>query len=145
MELHRTRRGNMSFTLSREGLKPGQYIPLRLRFVDTFSIASGVPLLALVFYAWIQLAKLLKPLWPAVVLQNDAIAFFAILLPLFFLCIVSIGRFWEFSLRVLFTMIGLLSVEEAKHFPLAADKRRCDPWPESWQRQINPYQDVDGS
>jgi len=139
------KRVNMSFTLSREGLKPDHYIPVRLRFVDSFGIASGLPLFALVFYTWIQLAKLLKPLIPAAVLQNDAIAFFAFLLPLFFLCIFSIGRFWEFSLRALFTMIGLLSVEEAKHFPLAADKHRCDPWPANWQRQINPHQDVDGS
>ena len=133
----------MSFTLSREGLKPDHYIPVRLRFVDSFGIASGLPLFALVFLVWSHLVQQLKPMIPAAVLRNGAIAFFTVLAPLFFFCLFFIGRFWESLLRVFFKTIGFLNKEEAMYFPLAADKRRCDPWPESWQRKCEPEQNVD--
>ena len=32
-----------SLTLSRPGLKPGYYVPFRLRIVDTATVLSGIP------------------------------------------------------------------------------------------------------
>ena len=45
-----------SFTLSRSGLKPGYYVPARLRIVDTLTVLSGVPLvIAVIAFAMTSL------------------------------------------------------------------------------------------
>ena len=126
----------MSFTLSRGGLKPDHYIPVRLRFADTLSIASGIPLIILIMVCWFKVVPFLVSVVPVALAQNHFLCYLLVMVPSFLLCYLAIGRFWTWSLRFVFRIIGLLSTEEAVHVPLVTDKRRCDPWPAAWQRAV---------
>lgn len=37
-------------------------------------------------------------------------------------------------LRCAFRVTGMMTRDEAKCYPLRADKRRVEPWPETWQK-----------
>lgn len=128
---------HQSFTLSRSGLKPGYYVPVRLRVVDTLTIFSGLPMvitivaLAMVSFRWADQLGL-------GVIWRNAFAFYAYVIAV--LLIVSWAVYWTAVgvLRFAFRLAGMMTREEAKSFPLRADKKRVDPWPESWQKPCNP-------
>jgi len=42
------------------------------------------------------------------------------------------------ALKLLFRIVGMMTKEEARSFPLRAVKRDVDPWPESWQQPCEP-------
>lgn len=125
----------MSFTLNRVGLKEAHYIPLRLRFVDSLSIVSGVPLLVLIFAAVFQSFQLANLAGLGNQLQN-VVAFFAYLIAAIWFWAWILSKAWIAALRLLLQLTGLLKSEEARSFPLRADKHCVDPWPDSWQKQI---------
>lgn len=125
----------MSFTLARTGLKEDHYIPFRLRLVDTFAIVSGVPLLALIFTAVFQSFRLAEFVGLGNQLQNP-IAFCGYLVGAIWLWAVILSHYWYAMMRGMFQLMGLLNRDEARSFPLRADKHCVDPWPDSWQREI---------
>jgi hypothetical protein len=135
-----------SFTLSRDGLKPEHYVPLRLRVVDTLYIASGVPMviaivgLVMVSFRWADQLGL------GMIWRNQT-AFYAYVIGVFVIaswvvCWAAVG-----ALRFVFLLTGMMTKEEARSFPLRAGKKCVDPWPESWQRPCthSSENDADGT
>lgn len=123
---------HMSFTLSRPGLKPGHYVPLRLRMVDTLTILSGVPAAVTIVVSALVALRWADQIGFAVIWRNR-LAFYA-----YSIVVAGIAG-WTVSLGMLgvlkfaFCLAGMMTREEAKWFPLQAGKGRVDPWPESWQ------------
>ena len=118
-----------SFTLSRDGLKPGCYVPLRLRIVDTLSAASMIPISVAIMGIMMVSFR-----WADQVSQFGFIAF--ITYQFVVLIVGSLLAFWagDHVLRIAFRFTGMMTKEEAHDFPLGAGHRRIDPWPNSWQR-----------
>lgn len=122
-----------SFTLSRVGLKPGHYVPLRLRLVDTLYIASWVPMviaiigLAMGSFGWADQLGL------GIIWRNH-FAFCAYMIAVLFIVSRVVSWTGVAVLRFAFRLAGMMTEEEARSFPLRADKRCVDPWPESWQK-----------
>ena len=120
------------FTLSRPGLKAGYEVPVRLRFVDTATIFSGVPVVTgSIAFSMISLSRA-NQLGLGVIWQNV----FALYV---YSAIVLLSVTWITwllliaILRFVFQITGMLTKEESHFYPLRTDKRSIDPWPDSWQ------------
>jgi hypothetical protein len=128
---------HQSFTLSRSGLKPGYYVPVRLRVVDTLTIFSGVPMvitiiaLVMISFRWADRLGL-------GVIWRNPFAFCAYAIAVLFMAGRAVSWTAVGVLRITFCLTGMMPREESKSFPLRADKKRVDPWPESWQKPCNP-------
>ena len=124
-----------SFLLSRAGLKAGYYVPLRLRIVDTLTVLSGLPIYiaAIVFvmssFRWIDQFGL-------GVIWRNPLAFLAYIIVVMFIAAWTVYLTSIAILRFMFRMIGMMTATEAKYYPLRADKKCFDPWPDAWQK---PY------
>jgi hypothetical protein len=133
-----------TFSLSRPGLKPGCYIPLRLRVVDTVTILSSIPMVIMAIGIAILSLAWAEPLGLGVIWRNQwaflgyaALVLFLSSWTLYFWCV---GM-----LRCLFRFLGMMTREEATCYPLEASKKRIDPWPECWQKSENGAGKVDDS
>jgi hypothetical protein len=68
------------------------------------------------------------------VIWRNPLAFYA------FVIVVLLIAGWTVSLtgiavlRCAFRVTGMLNRDEAQYYPLRADKKRVDPWPETWQK-----------
>jgi hypothetical protein len=122
-----------SFTLSRSGLKPGCYVPARLRIVDTLTVLSGVPMVIAVIALAMTSLRWADRIGLGVIWRNP-IAFCA------YFGAVLLATGWTVSLtaiatlRFVFRITGMMTKAEAQFYPLRADKKRVDPWPEAWQK-----------
>ena len=122
-----------SFSLSRSGLKPGYYVPVRLRIVDTLTVLSGIPTVVAI------LTIAMVSLWWADrlglgVIWRSPIAFCVYLGVVLFVGGWSVWLTAIAVLRFVFRITGMMTEAEARHYPLRADKHHVDPWPEAWQR-----------
>jgi hypothetical protein len=124
-----------SFTLSRSGLKPGYYIPARLRIVDTLTLFSGVPMFIAVIAIAMASMRWADQIGLDVIWRNS-IAFYA------YLGAVLLGASWTVwltataVLRFVFRITGMMTKAEAHCYPLRADKKCVEPWPEPWQKPV---------
>ncbi|MFO0943250.1 MAG: hypothetical protein U0930_21150 [Pirellulales bacterium] len=126
----------MTFTMLRPGLKQDHYIPLRLRIVDSASIAIHLPVLILgigVPFLWVRLI-------PPQLFGNNRLS-----QVVWFVLWAATLAVWTRALHVVFpklakyffVLFGMLAKEEASSFPLRADQEHVDAWPESWQKPLN--------
>lgn len=126
---------HQSFTLSRAGLKTGYFVPLRLRIVDTLTVVSGVPMVIAVVAIVMASFRWIDQIGLGVIWKNQ-FAFYA------YVVVVMLITSWTVSLtsigvlRFTFRIIGMMTKTEAKSYPLRADKKCFDPWPDAWQK---PY------
>jgi hypothetical protein len=122
-----------SFTLSRPGLRPGYYVPLRLRIVDTVTVLSGIPMLVAAIGISILSLALAEPLGLGIIWRNQwafrGYAACALLLSSWILYLWFTGL-----LRLFFRFLGMMTREESQDYPLKVSKNRFDPWPEYWQK-----------
>lgn len=122
-----------SFTLARSGLKPGYYVPVRLRIVDTVTILSGVPIFVAAIALAMASARWAGQIGLGVVWREPAVFFVC-------LCVMLLAAIWILwltavaALRLVFRITGMMTKAEARYYPLRADKRCVDPWPEAWQK-----------
>ena len=119
---------------TRPGLQEGFHVSARLRFVDAASVGCHVVAHLFVMLFWIMLPwqeffeRELAPFWWLV--GGFTIG------GVFVLCLTTIIT--TFALRSLFRRAGLLTAEQAKHFPLRSRKLHIDPWPPCWQEPCPP-------
>lgn len=123
----------MSFTLARPELKAGFYVPVRLRVVDTLTIVSGVPAVVLMIAVCMVSLRWADRLGLGVIWRNE-FAFYAYVMVVVLVAGWTAGSAAVAVLRVLFRLAGMMTRDESRSFPLRADKKRVDPWPESWLR-----------
>jgi hypothetical protein len=124
---------HQSFTLSRPGLKPGYYVPVRLRVVDGVTLLSGIPMLIAIFAITFLSIDWVKALWPGIILGNPLV-FFGYLVFIFLLSSWIVYYYFIGFLRILFLCLGMMTRAESQYFPLEASKRKVDSWPECWQK-----------
>ena len=122
-----------SFTLSRPGLKPGHYVPLRLRIVDTLTGLSGVPMV-IVMFGVVFLSLGLADKIGLGAIWRSLFAFYAYVIVVTFVVGWTLWFASTFWLRVIFRSLGMLTRDEAVHYPLEVSKKDIAPWPESWQK-----------
>lgn len=122
-----------SFSISRPGLKPGYTIPSRFRLVDALTLLSAFPQIAVM---GLIIVEYLKAAWDGrlgPIFQN-AYVYLACMLAVVCTTIWTVSRIFTVILRFLFRVLGLLSQEESRLYPLEISKHYVAPWPESWQQ-----------
>lgn len=121
---------HQSFTLSRPGLKPGYYVPARLRAVDTSTIVSSIP----AFVALLALVKISFVLARRLDFGDmNPFAFYAYLIAVLVIAAWAISLAMIAVMRFAFLVTGMMTKSESHSFPLD----RFDPWPDSWQQPID--------
>jgi hypothetical protein len=122
-----------SFTLSRSGLKTGYYVPARLRIVDTLTVLSGVPMVIVIIAFAMASLRWADQIGLGVIWRNR-VAFYV------YLGAVLLATGWTVSLtgiavlRFVFRITGMMTKAEAQCYPLRADTKCVDLWPEAWQK-----------
>ena len=122
-----------SFMLSRPGVKPGHYVPFRLRIVDTVTFFSGIQALLMAIIVSTFCTRLAQQAGLMNFGRNPWAYIGCFILVLYIAT-------WIFYLRgigilrVLFLCLGMMTREEAQYYPLEVSKKRFDPWPECWQK-----------
>lgn len=124
---------HQSFTLSRSGLKADHYVPTRLRIVDTLTALSGVPMVIAVLTLAMASLRLADRFGLGVIWRNQ-FAFYAYVIVVLFIAGWTVSLITIYLLRCVFRITGMMTEPEAQSYPLRADKKCIDPWPESWQR-----------
>ena len=127
---------HQSFALSRPGLKPGHYVPLRLRIVDTLTIVSWLPMVISIL-AFAILA--LRVAGDFGVIVKNPIAVCICLLAALFVAGWAIPLNAMRTLRFLFRVLGMMTAEEEESFPLDTENGDLAPWPDSWQKPYDPF------
>lgn len=128
---------HLSFTLSRSGLKPGHYVPARLRIADTLTVFTAVLNLVVVITLAVMSLQWSVQLGMGFIWKNP-VAFVV------YSVTVTVLAGWavEFAsvrvLRRLFRIFRMITDEEARSYPLISGKHRFDPWPDSWQKRCSP-------
>ena len=122
-----------SFALSRPGLKPEHYIPLRLRVVDTVTVLSGIPMLIAAISIGILSLGWAQQLGLDIIWKNQwafvGYLLFVLFVSAWFAYFCCVGL-----LRLFFRCLGMMTREESQYYPLEASKKRFAPWPECWQK-----------
>ncbi len=121
------------FTLSRPGLQPGFYVPLRLRVVDTVTVLSGIPMLIAAISIWMLSFAWAEPLGLGIIWRNQW-AFLGYAALVLFLSSWILYFWYTGMLRLLFRCLGMMTRGESQYYPLGGSKAELDPWPECWQK-----------
>ncbi len=130
---------------SRPGIQQGFRVYPGLRFVDAGSVGCHTFTQLFGMLLWIMLP------WREFFHQQVA-PFWLLVCGFAMGMILALGltaTITTFTLRCLFRFTGILSAEQAKYYPLKANKTHVDPWPRCWQepcpRRLGGHAQPDGA
>jgi hypothetical protein len=128
------RNDRRSFSLDRPGLRLGHRVKPSLRVVDTLTIALEMCSFFASLFLWVWWLRWIG----AVVKINHPVAILAVVFASFLLALFAVHAAVIAAMRGLLLTTGLMTPEQAAHYPLRWGKRGMDPWPESWQEPDDP-------
>jgi hypothetical protein len=121
-----------SFTLDRAGVPAGFRVKPRLRWVDTITIVVQVAAVGVGgFFLWVKCLGWARDLGLGRIVPNETVGVLC-LVALLLACLYATSFATTTALRLFFLITGMLTPEEARHYPLEASKKRVAPWPECW-------------
>jgi hypothetical protein len=124
-------KGRYSFTLDRPGVATGYRVKPRLRWVDTITVIADLPALGVAAFLCFQCWRW-DDQFGLGLIDPRQWTFFPIMGILAVTCLLAATFATRTALRLIFLTTGMLTPEEARHYPLKASKEQIDPWPECW-------------